>query len=104
MDVELISQPCGSSLDLAAGCGTESNCPLLSSVTEVSASVQEESCPPLPGKDVAMLLIKLRQLEFPFLIGGRLGFLTIFVGKKCQKKNMVFFSMKCNRKGSMLIL
>ena len=38
-----------SSLDLAAGCSTESNCPLLSSVTEVSASVQEESCPPLPG-------------------------------------------------------
>ncbi len=50
VDVELVSQPCGISLDLAAGCETESNCPLLSSVAEVSASVQEEACPPLPGK------------------------------------------------------
>ncbi len=26
--------------------------------------------------------VRLRQLEFPFLIGGRLGFQTIFVGKR----------------------
>ncbi len=30
--------------------------------------------------------LRLRQLEFPFLIGGRLGFQTIFVEKKRRKK------------------
>ncbi len=39
-----------SSLELEAGCSAEStNCPLLSSVVEVSASVEQESCPPQPG-------------------------------------------------------
>ncbi len=45
----LLCFPFSASLDLAAGCDVEStDCPVLSSVTEVSASVQNE-CPPLPG-------------------------------------------------------